>query len=31
MFEGDKTVKLALKQEIFDGKFYTIAKDITVF
>ncbi|MBO5842148.1 MAG: DUF4832 domain-containing protein, partial [Clostridia bacterium] len=31
MFEGDKTVKLALKQEIFDGRFYTIAKDITVF
>ena len=31
MFEGEKTVKLALKQEIFDGRFYTIAKDITVF
>ena len=31
MFEDEKTVKLALKAEIFDGKYYTIAKDITVF
>jgi hypothetical protein len=31
MFEGERPIKLALKQEIFDGRFYTIAKNVRVF
>jgi len=31
MFEGERPILLALKQEIFDGAFYTIAKDVTVY
>ena len=31
MFEGERSIKFAIKQEIFDGSFYTIAKDVKVF
>ena len=30
MFEGERAIRFAMKQEIFDGSFYTIAKNITV-